>query len=107
VLYVWTSGSDPAAHGFSALRPLRGRLPRDVRWIYLGLGVTTAAARAAEPRAPFAGIHCQDDGGPRSALAQRLRVTSSPTVFVLDRRGVLTGFGRVDELPALLAAAAR
>lgn len=107
VLYVWTPGHAPAAHGFTALRTLRGRLPRGVRWIYVGLGVTTAAARAAESRAPFPGVHCRDDGGPRSALAQRLRVTSSPTVFVLNRHGVLTGFGRVDELPALLAAAAR
>jgi len=107
VLYVWTPGPAPAAHSFPALRTLRGQLHRDVRWIYLGLGVTSAAARAAELRAPFAGVHCQDDGGPRSALAQRLQVTSSPTVFVLNRHGVLTGFGRVDELPALLAAAAR
>lgn len=105
VLYVWTPDHAPSAHGFNALRSLRGRLPRDVHWIYLALGVTAADAQAAATRAPFAGIHCQDDAGPRSALAQRLRVTSSPTVFVLNQHGVLTGFGRVDELPALLAAA--
>jgi hypothetical protein len=105
VLYVWTPGHAPGAHGFEALRALRSRLPADLRWIYLGLGATPADARSAEAHAPFRGLHCQDDGGPRSALAQRLRVTSSPTVFVLNREGVLTGFGRVDELPTLLAAA--
>lgn len=105
VLYVWTPDHPRDGHGFNAVRSLRSRLPAGVRWIYVGLGATTADARAAAARAPFDGIHCQDDGGPRSALAQRLRVTSSPTVFVLNREGVLTGFGRVDELTALLSAA--
>lgn len=107
VLYVWTPGHSPAAGPFAALAPLRGKLPTDVRWIYIGTGIPVTAVRAAASRAPFAGTHCQDDAGPRSALAQRLNVTTSPTVFVLNRQGVLTGIGRAEDLPALLAAAAR
>lgn len=107
VLYVWTPGRSPGAPSFGALSALRRRLPAAVNWVYLGLGATRNETRAAAAAAPFAGTHCQDEGGPQSAVAQRLRVTTSPTVFVIDRHGVLTGFGRVDELPALLAAAAR
>lgn len=107
VLYVWTPGRSPEATPFGALSALRRRVPATVNWIYLGLGATRSEARAAATAAPFAGTHCQDEGGPQSAVAQRLRVTSSPTVFVLNRHGVLTGFGRVEELPALLAAATR
>jgi len=107
VLYVWSPGHAPHAGAFAALTRHRGRLPANVQWIYVGLGVTAADARAAAARAPFAGAHCRDDAGPRSAIAQKLRLTTSPTVFVLNRQGVLTGFGRVEELPALLAAAGR
>lgn len=105
ILYVWTPGAN-ATDPFGALDAVKARLPRDSRWIYLGLGVSAAQATAARAKAPFAGTHCIDDGGTRSAVAQRLKVRSSPTVFVLNRRGELTGYGRVDELPTLLTAAA-
>jgi hypothetical protein len=107
VLYVWSPGHGPNTRAFAALSRHRGRLPANVQWIYVGLGVTAVEARAAAARAPFAGTHCREDAGPRSAIAQKLRLTTSPSVFVLNRQGVLTGFGRVDELPALLAAAGR
>lgn len=107
VLYVWSPGHAPLPGAFAALNRHRGRLPANLQWIYVGVGVPPAEARAAVARAPFAGVHCRDDAGPRSALAQKLRLTRSPMVFVLNRQGVLTGFGRVDELPALLAAAGR
>lgn len=107
VLYVWVPGHGPGAGPFAALASLRGKLPPGVTWIYLGLGVAEPEARLAAPRAPFAGTHCRDDAGPRSALAQRLAITASPTVFVLDRQGVVSGFGRVADLPELLSAATR
>ncbi|WP_414664430.1 TlpA family protein disulfide reductase [Horticoccus sp. 23ND18S-11] len=107
VLYVWTPDSDGSKSPFNPLRrsPAAGR--GGVRWIYLGLGATRAAATSAQAGAPFPGTHCSDDGGARSALAQRLNVRSSPTLFVFNRAGVLTGIGRVDELTALLAGANR
>ena len=107
VLYVWSPGHIPHVGAFAALTRHRGRLPANLQWIYVGLGVTAAEARTAAVRAPFAGTHCREETGPRSAIAQKLQLTTSPTVFVLNRQGVLTGFGRVDELPALLAAAGR
>ena len=107
VLYVWTPDADESKSPFSPLRgrPAAGR--GGIRWIYLGLGATHAAATSAQAGAPFPGTHCRDDGGARSAVAQRLNVRSSPTLFVFNRAGVLTGIGRVDELSALLAGANR
>lgn len=107
VLYVWTSGAAGAANPFLPLAGLKRKLPNDVRWIYLGLPASGAQATAARLKAPFPGLHCVDDAGPRSALAQRLKAHSFPMIFVLDGKGLLTGFGRVDELPTLLAAAQR
>lgn len=110
VLYVWTRSPSPGTNPFAALASQKARLTgttANVRWIYLGLAATAAEAAAAKAKAPFAGTHCVDDAGPRSALAQRLKVRTSPTVFVLNANGVLTGIGHVDELPALLAAAGR
>jgi hypothetical protein len=106
VLYVWTPTA--AASGpFAALRPLKGKLPANVRWIYLGLGATTAQAGAATARTPFAGVHCVEADGLAGVTARRLKADRTTRVFVLNRQGVLIGFGRPDELPALLAAATR
>jgi hypothetical protein len=106
VLYVW-SPTAAASVPFAALQPLKGKLPANLRWIYLGVGATPAQAGAATTRTPFSGTHCVEADGFASATARRIKADSSPRVFVLNRHGVLTGFGRPDELPALLAAANR
>jgi hypothetical protein len=38
---------------------------------------------------------------------ERLNLRTSPYVFVLNRQGLLSGYGPVDELATLLAAANR
>lgn len=107
VIYVWTMAAGGTSNPFAELSLQRAKLAKGVRWIYLGMPATAAQVNAVKAKAPFSGTHCIDDASATSAVAQHLKVRSSPTVFVLNRQGVLTGFGRVDELPALLTAAAR
>ncbi len=104
VLYVWTPAGATASSPFAALHPLKGKLPANLRWVFVGVGTTPAQARTATARAPFAGTHCFDSEGLQGAAARRLKADATTRV---NRQGVLTGFGRPDELPALLAAANR
>lgn len=105
VLYVWTAMPGEVGRPFAPLAAQKRNVTKDARWIFLGLGASAAQATAAQNAAPVPGVHCADPAGPTSAIAQRLKVRSYPMVFVLNRQGVLTGFGRVDELSALLATA--
>ncbi len=106
MLYVWTPAA-PASDPFAALQPLKGKLPANLRWIYVGVGAPPDQAGAATARTPFAGTHCIEADGFAGATARRIKADSTTRVFVLNRHGVLTGFGRPDELPVLLAAAIR
>lgn len=105
VLYFWNALQNEKNSPFAAASAAKLKFGSDVKWIYVGMPATAAQVSAMKARAPFPGIHCYDDGGPQSALAQRLHIQSTPIVFVLNRHGVLSGYGRVDELPTLLAKA--
>lgn len=107
VLYVWSPTGTPISNPFAPLQALKGKLPANLRWVFLGIGATPAQARTATTRAPFAGTHCVDAEGQQGAAGRRLKADATTRVFVLNRQGVLTGFGRPDELPALLTAANR
>jgi hypothetical protein len=41
--------------------------------------------------------------GLKSAVAQQLRISRLPAVYVLNEKKVLFGYGRIDDLPWLLA----
>jgi hypothetical protein len=108
VLYVSTSsGAAGSAELFAGLgaKALKARVPKPTGWVYLHLGATPAPLNAAKAKAPFAGTFCTEPKGLASPVARRLKIGSSPCVFVYDKKGRLAGFGRVEELPALLAEA--
>lgn len=104
VVYFWTKSASRAAFAPLAAERKNIKGESSVRWIYVAVGQKPEAAAAARTGAPYAGIHCADPGG---ATLRSLAIEATPTVFVLNRSGAVTGFGRVDELPALLAGANR
>lgn len=107
VIYVWAAGKTPPADPFAALAEHKGKIARDTRWIYLSFATAPAQLAEAARKVPFPGTLCVEAEGSRSAVAERLKVRSVPMVFVINRQGVLTGYGRPDELPALLSSASK
>lgn len=105
VVYVWSGGA-PASF-FSGLGGLKKKIPAGTQWIYLFLAPKLADLTAARTRAPFAGSICHEPPQTMQRVHERLNLRTSPFVLVLNRQGVLSGYGPVDELPTLLAAANR
>jgi len=105
VLYVCSGGT--SASFFSGLGGLKKKVPAGTQWIYLFLGSKPADVTAAKARAPYAGSICHETLQTMQRVEERLNLRTSPFVFVLNRQGILSGYGRVDELPTLLAAANR
>jgi hypothetical protein len=108
VLYVSTTDGGAGSAGFYSgigAKALANQIPKQTDWVYLYLGATPAQISTAKAKAPFAGAFCVDPKGLSGAAARRLKIRSSPCVVVFDKKGRLSGFGRPDELPTLLAEA--
>ena len=101
--------------------------PANTRWVYVSLGAWTKPA-ATPPAAPGIGkgnangvgngksatpavrasaappgTYCVEPLGWKSPLVAQLKISQLPFVCVLDDKKNLNAFGRVDEIPALLA----
>lgn len=100
VLYVWSPDRDPK--GPSGLQPIKKRVPGDTRWIYLALGNYSPDAVDPKRRGTPVGTYCIEPSGWKSPIVETLQVTQLPYVYIFDAHGVLTGFGSVEEIPALL-----
>lgn len=102
ILYFWSN-----ANGLSQL-PLLGQYtastPAGVRVIYICLQANMSAVAQAEAQAPLPGIFCFQASGLNTNEETTLGLLCLPYAYVLDSRGNLSGYGRPEDLPALLGA---
>ena len=110
--------------GPPGLHPYVQQAPANTTWVYVSLGSWTSPSGAAKGNsnanasaaangksalptikasAAPPGTFCVEPLGWRSPVAQQLKISSLPFVCVLDDKKNLNAFGRVDEIPALLA----
>lgn len=131
VVVFWDGVRVPA--GPPGLHPYVKHAPPNANWVYVSLGAWTpppkatkgavsdsagnasanatgngvATTKAATSRVKASaappGTYCVEPLGLRSAVAKQLKISSLPFVCVLDDKKNLNAFGRVDEIPALLA----
>lgn len=100
--------SDPV--GIMIAAPLSGMSPRKFDVIYVAVGGTELEALASQSMAPIAGAFCYASKG---AVAQRiisslkLGTSSIPRAYVINKDGLLIGYGREQELVGLIAKAAQ
>jgi hypothetical protein len=102
VLVVW-SPSDPGA--LSPLKAFPDGLPAGVQLIYFGVGKVSHIL-AQQEFMPLPGVHCYSPTGPSGKAlsnALQLQYAPAPFVYVLDKAGKLAAYGRVKDLPAMLA----
>ena len=88
----------PSLHDYK-----KGGSPSGAAWVYISVGALGASARGVKSLAKPAGITCVDPLGLQSPLIAQLKLSQLPWVLVLDENKNLTGYGRIDELPWLLA----
>ena len=120
VVVFWDGLRAPA--GPPGLHPYVKNAPANTRWVYVSLGAWTKptstgpgsgkaigvgngknAPPATRANAAPPGTYCVEPLGWRSPLVAHLKLSQLPFVCVLDEKKQLNAFGRVDELPALLA----
>jgi hypothetical protein len=103
VIYVWSNRI-----GTGDLAPLslvKSSIPEGVRVVYISLQSNLSTAAAAMAQAPVAGIFHFEHAGLDGLTARTLKIQQYPCVYVLTPGGTIAGFGRVEDLPALLAVA--
>jgi hypothetical protein len=103
VLIAW---SPEDASSIATVTRFEKSLPKDTQIVYLAMGGTSVQVKKVSDNPPLPGIHCHAPSGPLSRSAtQGLKLSYSPIprVYVLNRAGLLTGFGRIEDLPALMA----
>jgi hypothetical protein len=100
VLYVWT-GSVP--RGASGIPNLLARA--NAQTVFVGLNFDTDSAPGKTQIAQFApdSIQVYDPTGPTGALATTLHLTRCPTVYLIDRQGILQDVHGIDHFPDRLA----
>jgi hypothetical protein len=122
LVVFWDGVRMPA--GPPGLHPYVQQAPANTTWVYVSLGSWTSPSGAAKGNsnanasaaangksalptikasAAPPGTFCVEPLGWRSPVAQQLKISSLPFVCVLDDKKNLNAFGRVDEIPALLA----
>jgi hypothetical protein len=99
IVVVYSSERDQA--GPPGLGGFRRTPPAGVNWVYIALGA--APNPAAQSGSVVPGTLCVETLGLKSTTAQQLKVSRLPAVYVLNEKKALFGFGRIDELPWLLA----
>lgn len=108
VVVFWSGARAPA--GPPGLYEFFKKPPADTNWVYVSLGAWSPPARpvngakpAVKATAAPPGTWCVEPLGLRSPLVAQLKISSLPFACVLDERKNLNAFGRVDEIPAMLA----
>jgi hypothetical protein len=105
VLVVWDGARQP--EGPPGLQDFRKNPRPNTQWVYLSVGAIAALPKGTKGAALPPGLMCADAQGWRSPAVQKLKLGELPCVFVLDEKKQLSGYGRVDEVPALLAGIGR
>lgn len=105
IIYLWSQGSAEA--DLAALKSIDTPVPNGFDWLYIGLGMANLSDADLSSRTPFPGAYCAETGGFDSPIAQALQVRQTPWVCVLNGAGMVTGSGRVEDLPGLLSGAAK
>ncbi len=100
VVYVWDGVRDPK--GPVGLKSAANVAPPGTQWVYVSLGAFTPKAGDAKSRGTPTGAYCVETLGYASPLAEQLKISALPCVYVLDASGTVTGFGKPSELPSLL-----
>ena len=102
VVLAWSpSDTSPLAN----LKRFEKSLPSDTQVIYLAMGGTAAQVTRGKAEAVVPGIHCHAPTGPLARAANdglKLQYSRLPRAYVLNRSGVLVGYGKVEDLPALM-----
>ncbi|MBI5693187.1 MAG: hypothetical protein HZC55_24180 [Verrucomicrobia bacterium] len=91
----------PGLHDFKA-KPLP-----NTKWVFISVGVPGDLPKGAKSTPVPSGSTCVESLGRASPIVARLKVDRLPYVFVLDEQRRLSGYGRVDEIPALIAGIGR
>ncbi len=101
VVCFWDGARYPA--GPPGLHDFKKNPAPNTKWIYVSVGEPAALPKGAKPHPAPPGTTCVEPLGRKSPLVEQLRLTQLPVVFVLDEKKQLSGYGRIDELPWLLA----
>lgn len=105
VVCFWDGKSQPA--GPPGLADLAKNPLPNTRWVYVSIGDLGPLPKGAKPRSAPPGTTCVETLGWQSPLIARLRLSQLPWALVLDEQTRLSGYGRIDEIPALLAGIGR
>ena len=100
LLYVWSNSAGTA--DLDALARFKSSIPAETRVIYLSLQSDMSSTQVAESKAPLPGIFCFEKAGFDGLAARALKVPLTPCVYVTTKDGILSGFGRVADIAALL-----
>ena len=76
-------------------------------WVYVSVGALGSMPAGKSRASAPPGTTCVETLGWRSPVVSQLRISELPYAFVLDEQKRLSGFGRIDEIPALLAGIGR
>jgi hypothetical protein len=93
--------------GPPGLHALAERPPGRVGWIYVAVGRPAPVPKGSRARPRPNGVLCLEPAGWRSPVVSALRINQLPYAFVLDERQRVSGYGRLSEIPALLAGIGR
>ena len=107
VVLVW-SPSDP--QGLESVKRFEKALPKDTQLVYVAFGGAAPLVNRLKSSASAPGVHCHAVAGTASKAASdalKLRYADLPCLYVINRAGVLTGLGRVEEFASLIAKASR
>lgn len=105
VVCVWDGAGHP--EGPPGLSEFKKNPRPNTTWIYVSLGQPGALPKGRKATAAPPGTTCVEPLGWRSSVAAKLKVAQLPYAYVLDDRQRLSGYGRIDEIPALLAGIGR
>lgn len=107
VVFVW-SPSDP--QGLELVKRFEKALPKDTQLVYVAFGGSAPLVNRLKPSASALGVHCHAVAGTASKAASdalKLRYADLPGLYVINRAGLLSAVGHVEEFAALMAQASR
>ena len=102
VIFAW---SPEDSSSLSSIKRFEKSLPSDGQIVYLAMGGSPSQVKKGKGDAILPGTHCHAPAGPQSQAANtglKLLYSPLPRIYVLNRSGLLVGYGRVEDLPALI-----
>ena len=105
VVCLWDGAKHP--EGPPGLHDYKKNSSPNTKWVYISVGALGTPQNGRKANAAPPGVTCVEPLGWRSPVTAKLQVTQLPCVFVLDEKKQLSGYGRIDEIPALMAGIGR